>query len=168
MGCRCNYVGIASAIRQIAADWLQRASRQSRATSRPHASHDRSPSRLATGRRLSDNRPMEAPRYLHLKPGVAPPRLEGVAPFKAVVVVDSEVTPEWQAQVSDWLVRSGCRWMMAWGRKCGDWDTSVDLANLAMFDYGEIPDDDFVVTTWHENESLQETFWFSEQCAMHP
>lgn len=86
-------------------------------------------------RRLSDNRHMEAPRYLHLKPGEAPPRLEGVAPFKAVVVVDSEVTPEWQAQVSDWLVRSGCRWMiMAWGRKCGDWDTSFDLARLAMFD----------------------------------
>src|SRR6516165_8013507 len=37
-----------------------------------------------------------------------------------------------------------------------------------MFDYGEIPDDDFVMTTWHANESLQETFWFSERCAMHP
>ncbi len=42
---------------------------------------------------------METPRYLHLKPGDAPPRLEGVAPFKAVLVIDSEVTPEWQAQV---------------------------------------------------------------------
>lgn len=125
-------------------------------------------SELPTGRRLSDSRQMETPRYLHLKPGEAPPpRLEGVAPFKAVVVVDSEVTPEWQAQVSDWLVRSGCRYMLAWGWKCGDWDTSVDLASLAMFDYGEIPDDDFVMTTWHANESLQETFWFAAGCA-HP
>ena len=54
--------------------------------------------------------------------------------------------------------------MMAWGRKCSDWDTSVDLANLAKFDYGEIPDDNVVVTTWHPNESLKETFWFSERC----
>ena len=111
---------------------------------------------------------MEAPKYLHLKPGDNPPRLEGVAPFKAVVVIDSEVTPEWQAQVSDWLVRSGCRYMMAWGQKCSDWDSSVDEANLAMFDFGEISDDDFVITTWHENESLQDVFWFSERSANHP
>ena len=111
---------------------------------------------------------MNAARYLHLKPGDFPPRLEGVAPFKAVVVVDSEVTPEWRSQVSDWLVQSGCLYMMAWGQNCGEWDTSVDLANMAMFDYGEIPDDKFVMTTWHENESLQQTFWFSEMCAWDP
>ena len=111
---------------------------------------------------------METPIYLHLKPGETPPRLESVAPFKAVVVVDSEVTSEWRAHVSDWLVRSGCRYMMAWGQKCGDWEYSVDQANLAMFDNTEIPDDNFVMTTLHENASLQETFWFSEQCAVHP
>jgi hypothetical protein len=111
---------------------------------------------------------MEAPTYLHLKPGEAPPRLEGAAPFKAVIVIDCEVTPEWREQISDWLVRGGCRYMMAWGLKCGDWDSSVDEANLAMFDYGKIPDDDFVMTTWHANESLEETFWFSERTAMHP
>jgi hypothetical protein len=111
---------------------------------------------------------METPRYLHLKPGEAPPRLEGVAPFKAVVVVESDVAPEWQAQVSDWLVRSGCRYMMAWGRKCGDWDTSVDEANLLMFNFGDIPENDFVMTTWHEAESLEEVFWFSERWAVHP
>ncbi len=111
---------------------------------------------------------METPRYLHLKPGDAPPRLEGVAPFKAVLVIDSEVTPEWQAQVSDWLVRSGCRFMMAWGQKCGYWELSVDRANSARFDYGEIPEDDLVITTSHGNELLQETLWFCERCATHP
>jgi hypothetical protein len=108
------------------------------------------------------------PEYLHLTPGDALPTLASGLPFKAVVVVDCEVEPDWQAQVSDWLVRSGCRFMMAWGHKCGDWDSSVDDANLAMFDYGEIPDDDFVLTTWHDDESLQEVFWFCLHCAMHP
>jgi hypothetical protein len=37
---------------------------------------------------------------------------------------DDARSPEWQAQVSDWLLRSGCRCMMAWGRNCGDWNTS--------------------------------------------
>ena len=74
--------------------------------------------------------------------------------------------PAWQAEISDGGP-SGCRYMMAWGRKCGEWDDSVDMANLAMFDFGEIPDDGFVMTTWHENELLQETFWFCDQCAAH-
>lgn len=111
---------------------------------------------------------MKTPKYLHLKSGEDPPRLQGVAPFKAVVVVESDVAPAWQAQVSDWLVRSGCRYMLAWGRKCGDWDDSVDLANLAMFDFNDIPENDSVMTTWHEAESLEEVFWFCERCAVHP
>lgn len=111
---------------------------------------------------------MEAPHYLHLKPGDALSALASGAPFKAVVVVDCEVAPDWQGQVSDWLVRSGCRYMMAWGHKCGDWDNSVDEALLEIFDYGEIPEDDFIMTTWHENEPLQEAFWFCQHSAMHP
>ena len=100
----------------------------------------------------------EAPEYLHLRPEGPQPSLDGAAPFKAVVVIDSEVTPEWQAQVSDWLVRSGCQYMMAWGLDCSSWDDSVDVANLEMFDFGEIPDEGFVMTTWHEKDSLLEAF----------
>jgi hypothetical protein len=111
---------------------------------------------------------VEPPIYLHLKPGDAPPPLEVGIPFKAVIVIDSDVTPRWRAQVSDWLVRSGCRYMMAWGQKCGEWESSVDKANIGMFDYGEIPEDKLVMTTRHQAESIQETFWFAERCAMHP
>jgi hypothetical protein len=70
--------------------------------------------------------------------------------------------------VSEWLVRSGCRYMMAWGRRCSAWDDSVDLANGDCFGSGEISDDDFVVTTWHDEESLEDTFWFAVHAAMHP
>lgn len=111
---------------------------------------------------------MQAPEYIHLRPGNAPPRLDAAAPFKAVVVIDADVTPEWQGQISDWLVRGGCRYMMAWGRDSSTWDASVDQANLVKFNYGEIPDEDFVMTTWHADEPLEETLWFSQFCAMHP
>jgi hypothetical protein len=116
----------------------------------------------------SEIRKMEAPRYLHLRPGDAPPGLASTAYYKAVVVVDSEVTPEWQAQISNWLVRSGCLYMMAWGRKCSEWDDSVDVASLHMHGNDEVFDEDLVMTTWHEDESLEDTFWFAERCAWHP
>lgn len=98
---------------------------------------------------------MSTPHDLHLKPGDALPAFASGSPFKAVVVIDCDVTPVWQALVSEWLVRIGCRYMMAWGHKCGEWDSSVDEANLTIFGYGEIPDDDYLMTTWHENEPLQ-------------
>jgi hypothetical protein len=42
--------------------------------------------------------------------------------------------------------------MMAWGRECSSWDDSVDWANIDKFGDSPIPDDECVVTTWHEDE----------------
>ncbi|MGE0829282.1 MAG: hypothetical protein AB7O04_08025 [Hyphomonadaceae bacterium] len=109
---------------------------------------------------------MEA--YLHIHPGDGPPNISGATPFKAVVVVEADVSSEWRAQISEWLVRAGCRYMMAWGKNCKAWHTSIDDANLTIFNCQEVPDDDFVITTWHDNETLEEVFWFSHSCAMHP
>jgi hypothetical protein len=64
--------------------------------------------------------------------------------------------------------------MMAWGPESSAWDDSVDAANLSALGGEEapcgkeIPDDDFVMTTWHDDEPLSETFWFSEHSAFHP
>ncbi|HVK55296.1 MAG TPA: hypothetical protein VM532_09745 [Burkholderiales bacterium] len=44
----------------------------------------------------------------------------------------------------------------------------MDFANLNQFDYGEIPEDKFVMTTWRTNESLEEVFWFAKNNAFHP
>lgn len=58
--------------------------------------------------------------------------------------------------------------MMAWGYGCSSWDDSVDWANIDECPGESIPDHRFVFTTWHENESLEETFWYSKHCAVHP
>jgi len=58
--------------------------------------------------------------------------------------------------------------MMAWGRECSRWDDAVDDANLARFEYGEVPEDQCVMTTWHEDETLSELFWFAKALANHP
>ena len=58
--------------------------------------------------------------------------------------------------------------MMAWGAGCSAWDDAVDMANLERFDFGDVPDDQFVITTWHRNEPLQEVFRYSKHQAEHP
>jgi hypothetical protein len=106
--------------------------------------------------------------YIHLPHGQNPPATGGTRPFRAVVVLEQGTSPEWRAQVSDWLVQSGCLYMMAWGPDSSAWDDSVDRANIAAFDGEEIPDDQFVMTTWHDDEPLSETFWFAVHTACHP
>ena len=106
--------------------------------------------------------------YLRLKPESNLPNINVLNPFRSVVIVEETVNPEWQVQVSNWLVSSGCLYMMAWGNDCTSWDNSVDQANLEEFNYGDIPEQKFVMTTWHEDESLKEVFWFSKNNAFHP
>lgn len=57
---------------------------------------------------------------------------------------------------------------MAWGVDGSSWDDCVDMANIEQFDFKDIPSESFVMTTWHENETLSEVFWFAKQCAFHP
>jgi hypothetical protein len=105
--------------------------------------------------------------YLHLPPGEMPPA-EEPHPFRAVLISEEEATEEWRRTVSEWLVRSGCLYFSAWGVDCAHWHDDVDFALLDAFDFGEIPDDDFIMTTWHENEPLAEVLWFAGFCAFHP
>jgi hypothetical protein len=105
--------------------------------------------------------------YLHLAPNESPPPLQ-VAPFRAVLIADRAVTSSWRQAIAAWLVSSGCLYFVAWGAGCEAWHDDVDCANLETFDYGDIPDEHFVMTTWHEKDPLSEALWFAGQCASHP
>lgn len=107
-------------------------------------------------------------RYLRLQDSKDLPNLGELKPYKAVVVIEETVSRASQEAISKWLVDTGCLYMMAWGPDCGSWDTSVDEANIEKFGYGEIPEDAFVMTTWHEKEPLEEVFWFAKNSASHP
>src|SRR4051794_40036211 len=106
-------------------------------------------------------------QYLHLRPQEAPPPL-ACSPFCSVIVAEASASGSWRERVTEWLVHSGCLYAVTWGLDCEEWHDSVDDANLTAFDYGDIPDDRFVMTTWHSKESLGEAFWFAGQCAFHP
>lgn len=106
--------------------------------------------------------------YLRLESGSDIPLYQLENPYKAIVVAETLVEPEWQSKVSRWLVDTGCLYMMAWGVNCSSWDDSVDVANIEAFNYKEIPGDKFVVTTWHSTEPLKEVFLFAKNSAKHP
>lgn len=106
--------------------------------------------------------------YIHLSLGGSLPKLEISSPFLAVVVAEETVSVNWQSVVSDWIVNSGCLYMMAWGKNCSSWDDSVDMANIILFLDEKTPDDKFVMTSWHDNEPLEQVFWFAKNCAHHP
>ena len=110
----------------------------------------------------------ECPVYFHLLPGHSLPSIEHLAPFRAVVVIEGVVSSDWRADVSDWLVRSGCLYMMAWGQNCSLWDDSVDAANIEAFNFKEIPEDRFVITTWHDDSPLSDAFFFCKRLAVNP
>lgn len=107
-------------------------------------------------------------KYLHLPPDGALPELGGMHRFKAIVAVESEVPQMWMWDASRWLVSSGCRYMLAWGTGCSEWAEAVDDANLERFDYGAMPDEELVMTTSHEDDDLDEVFWFAKNRAKHP
>ncbi|MEO1251904.1 MAG: hypothetical protein AAFW81_06120 [Pseudomonadota bacterium] len=105
--------------------------------------------------------------YLHLPAQTEPPSSPIERPFASVVIIEMDVTDEWRDKISHWLVKNGCLYMMAWGNECSLWDDSVDWAILGEFDFGDVPGENYVVTTWHNDELLEEVFWFSHHCARH-
>ena len=102
--------------------------------------------------------------YLHLQQGQALPAIAQEIPSRIVVVIETEVSDEWQDAVSNWIITYGCRYMMAWGPNCSSWDDSVDYAVLKALEFREIPDERFVMTTWHEDQPLEEALFFCEFC----
>lgn len=112
---------------------------------------------------------MPAPvTYLHVAPNGKLPDWHPNAPFRCVVIIQADVSWNWRTTVSEWLVDAGCLYMMAWGAECSRWDDAVDEANLDRFDYGDIPEEKFVMTTWHADAPLHEAFWFAKELATHP
>jgi hypothetical protein len=107
------------------------------------------------------------PEYLHLIPESTPPPLDG-RPLRAVLIADQSASDSWREQIADWLVAGNCLYFIAWGVACEAWHDEVDWAVLEANGYRDIPDDRFVMTTWHDKDPLSEALWFAGNCAEHP
>jgi len=106
--------------------------------------------------------------YIHANSQSILPDIAALAPFKAVIIIEDDVSTTRRAAVSDWLVASGCAYMMAWGIDCAAWEVSVDASVRQDFDDIEVPSERLVITTAHAGELLNSVFWFAKHTAMHP
>jgi hypothetical protein len=107
--------------------------------------------------------------YLHLPSGADLPALAGTPPFMAILLVEQEDADEmWRFDVCRWLVASGCRYLLAWGRDCETWREGVEDAALEAVDYEDVAPEESVLTSAHEDEELEDVFWFARHRAAHP
>ncbi|WP_373928624.1 hypothetical protein QTN93_19210 [Sphingomonas aerolata] len=98
--------------------------------------------------------------YVHLRPDEAPPAMVA-RPYRAVMIAKLDTSQSWRNDMASWLVQSGCLYFIAWGTDCEAWHDTVDWTVLEGFNFGDIPDDKFVMTTWHDKEPLAEALWFA-------
>jgi hypothetical protein len=73
-----------------------------------------------------------------------------------LVITDPAITNYERDAVSKEVVQQGCRYAVCTGYQCCRWDDSIDFAFLATSPDFSPPDEKFVMTTWHEEEPLED------------
>lgn len=103
--------------------------------------------------------------YLQLRPGTPLPQLNFQEPFRVVVVAEIEVHDDWQYEVSCWLLDNGCLYAICWGIDCNGWEECFDHASITFEERNQTDGDHFLMTTSHAGQSLEDAFWYAENCA---
>ena len=82
-------------------------------------------------------------------------------PYVCILVVnESSISAAEQSLLSTQIVQSNCKYAVCAGHQCATWDLSIDIAYLETDPDLSPPEDEFVMTTWHEGEPLEEVLWF--------
>lgn len=106
-------------------------------------------------------------RYLHLTPDQPLPALEGLSSFKAILVVEAVVEEMIMWETCRSLVASGCLVALTWGQQAESWREAVDDAFLEATDYEDLDEARSLLSTAHQDEDLDEVFWFAKHRAVH-
>ena len=103
-------------------------------------------------------------KYLFLPADVPISLPKEMTKFKCLILIERDVSGDYRDEVSKALVEAGCLHTLAWGIDCSAWDDSVDWAFLEFHDVNDCPEDQFVMTTWHTDETLEEIVEFAKHC----
>ena len=111
---------------------------------------------------------MQDMKYYQVNENSTLPDLAHLAPFKAVLALEINCSDKLQNEIADWLVTSGCRYIMICGEGHEAWKDAIRKANLAQFDIDDMQSKDFVMVTPHVGEKLRNVFWHAKKVARHP
>jgi len=95
------------------------------------------------------------------------PRIDQLAPFKAVLAVEDSVSRERRQQIADWLVAMGGLYVMICGSDCERWQDSIRQANLERVPLEIMQPRQFVMITVHLHEKLRSVFRHARKYARH-
>lgn len=103
-------------------------------------------------------------KYLFLPRNVPFSIPKEMSEFKCLILIEREVGEEYRDEISRVLVKAGCLYALAWGIECSAWDDSIDWAYIQFHEFDDCPEEQFVTTTWHEDETLEEVVEFAKHC----
>ena len=88
------------------------------------------------------------------------------SPFKGgdfallLVINDKAVSDNEQTALCKEIIEAGCRNAVCAGFKCSSWHDSIDFAFASTARDFDPPDDKYVMTTWHDDESITDVVEF--------
>jgi hypothetical protein len=89
----------------------------------------------------------------------------GTKYFVALLAWDSVVVPSSElSRIARLLLEAGCVYFCCWGGGCERLHDSID-EEYASRGMTVNDDESTIMTTWHEDETLEEASWFVAQCA---
>ncbi|MBO3656507.1 DUF7684 family protein [Acinetobacter haemolyticus] len=82
--------------------------------------------------------------------------------FAILMINTDQVSPSWRNQLCEQIVYSKrCIQAMVTGHECSIWDDVLDETYVAFYN-NEPPINTCFMTTWHENETLDEVIEFAK------
>jgi hypothetical protein len=93
-----------------------------------------------------------------------PPPGEGA--YSLLLITLASIPREEKLRLAAQIIASDARSIACWGVECEDWHDTLDWAYLASDENFNPPDERFVMTSWHENESLAETVFYLWFCGI--
>jgi hypothetical protein len=105
--------------------------------------------------------------YLHHRPEAALCQVRQAEASRVVLVAEITTSQAYKETIAKELAQGNCLYFMAWGSESEAWHDAVDMANIEQFDFLDIPQERFIMTTWHEDEPLSEVLCFCKNSAFH-
>jgi len=106
--------------------------------------------------------------YFQLTESNKLPGIRHLAPFKAVLAIEDNVSHTRQYEVSNWLVEMGGKYVMICGDNCQGWEETIRQANLTQVNIEDMKPEEFVMITMHAHDRLRNVFWHAKKHARHP